>query len=304
MTFVAAVDVGGTSIKAALVDENLNILQTTNVPTPSNDRNGERTALAIHAIVDEFSKFGTVSAIGFDVPGAVDDEKGFAYWTGNLQWRNVPIKDLVAVKTGLPVAFSHDVRAGAIAEMRNGAAKGYKNAIFLPIGTGIAAGLIIDGKIRASNGSAGEVGHLNVSGPYSCVCGRVGCLEAVSSALAIGKAYTQLSGEENVSAKEVVERTLQHDEVAIKVWDDATSALARACEALITILAPEAIIFGGGLSEAGSLLLDPIQKELKGSLTFQTMPALKIAHFGTMASTIGCALIALDAIGNQVPQIE
>lgn len=296
MSLVAAIDVGGTSIKAALVDHDLNVLHTANVPTPANDLTGEATASAINEVVNSFRQYGVVDAIGFDVPGAVDDDLGIAHWTGNLQWREIPIKKLVQEKSGLPVAFSHDVRAGAIAELRSGAAKGFKNAIFLPIGTGIAAGLIIDGKILAADGLAGEVGHLNVDGPYLCVCGRTGCLEATSSALAITKAYSKLSGTEISAAKTVLDLAQQGDEIAIRVWKDATDALARACEAMITILAPEAIIFGGGVSEAGDALIDPIKNELTQSLTFQRMPELKIAHYATMASTIGCAIIALDLL--------
>lgn len=296
MKFVAAIDVGGTSIKSALVDENLNVITSATSATPTGDTNGVKTVEAINDLVQSFAHHRKISAIGLVVPGSLDEPNGKSRWTGNLQWRDLPIRDLVSKKTGLPVAFGHDVRAGGLAELRSGAAKAFENAIFIPIGTGIAAALIIDGAIRSAAGFAGEIGHLDVGGPYECVCGRKGCLEAVSSALAISKAYELLTGKKNISAEGVIKLVIQNDPRAIEVWHDATLALAKVCEMLITILAPEVIVFGGGVAQAGSLLLEPITAELKNKLTFQKLPELRIAAFGTQAGTIGCAMMAFDLI--------
>ena len=296
MKYVAAIDVGGTSIKSALVDENFSVITNVIVATPIGDTTGVKTVDAIDDLVQGFARHKKISAIGLAVPGSLDEPNGKSLWTGNLQWRNLPIRDLVSRKTGLPVAFGHDVRAGGLAELRLGAAKTFENAIFIPIGTGIAAALIIDGAIRSAAGFAGEIGHLDVGGPYECVCGRKGCLEAVSSALAISKAYEIHTGKKNISAEEVIKLVIQKDPQAIEVWRDATSALSKVCATLITILAPEVIVFGGGVAQAGSLLLEPIAKELKNKLTFQKLPELRIAAFGTQAGTIGCAMMAFDLI--------
>jgi glucokinase len=180
--------------------------------------------------------------------------------------------------------------------MRNGAAKGANNAIFIPVGTGIAAALIIDGEIRSADGFAGEIGHVNVNGKYPCVCGKTGCLEAASSTLAINKAYEGLSGKAGVTTEEIYKLVVAGDPVAQQVWDDATSAMARACEMLITILAPEVIVFGGGLSNAGETFLKPIRDYLDSSLTFQRKPQLEIAHYKSKAGTIGCAMLAFDLL--------
>lgn len=296
MNYVVAVDVGGTEIKSALVDSDLNLIATINAPTPKADKTGVETVKAIVGLVSEFSKQQTVSAVGLAVPGALDEPAGTSRWSGNLQWNNLPIRDLLAKAINMPVAFGHDVRTAAVAEMRSGAAKGARNAIFIPVGTGIAAALIIDGEIRSAEGYAGEIGHINVNGKYPCVCGKFGCLEPASSTLAISKAYAADSGKTGVTTEEIYKLVVAGDPIATQVWNDATSAMARACEVLITILAPEVIVFGGGLSNAGETFLKPIRDYLDSSLTFQRKPRLEIAHYKSQAGAIGCAMLAFDLV--------
>ena len=230
------------------------------------------------------------------MPGALDEPAGTSRWSGNLQWKNLPIRDLLHTAINIPVAFGHDVRTAAVAELRSGAAKGAHNAIFIPVGTGIAAALIIDGEIRSAEGYAGEIGHVNVNGKYPCVCGKTGCLEAASSTLAISKAYEAQSGKSGTTTEEIFKLVVAGDAVATSVWDDATAAMARACETLITLLAPEVIVFGGGLSNAGETFLKPIRDYLDASLTFQRKPRLEIARYGSKAGTIGCAMLAFDLV--------
>jgi glucokinase len=296
VNYVVAVDVGGTEIKSALVDSDLNLIATINAPTPKADKTGVETVKAIVELVSEFSKQQTVSAVGLAVPGALDEPAGTSRWSGNLQWNNLPIRDLLAKAINMPVAFGHDVRTAAVAEIRSGAAKGARNAIFIPVGTGIAAALIIDGEIRSAEGYSGEIGHINVNGKYPCVCGKFGCLEPASSTLAISKAYAADSGKTGVTTEEIYKLVVAGDPIATQVWNDATSAMARACEILITILAPEVIVFGGGLSNAGETFLKPIREYLDSSLTFQRKPRLEIAHYKSQAGAIGCAMLAFDLV--------
>jgi len=296
VNYVVAVDVGGTDIKSALVDSDLNVISTINAPTPKADKTGVETVKAIVELIAQFSKQQTVSAIGLAVPGALDEPAGTSRWSGNLQWENLPIRNLLADAVNIPVAFGHDVRTAAVAEMRNGAAKGSRNAIFIPVGTGIAAALIIDGEIRSADGFAGEIGHVNVNGKYPCVCGKSGCLEAASSTLAISKAYEVHSGKTGVTTEEIYKLVVAGDPIATQVWNDATAAMARACEVLITILAPDVIVFGGGLSNAGETFLKPIREYLDSSLTFQRKPRLEIAHYKSQSGAIGCAMLAFDLV--------
>lgn len=296
MNYVVAVDVGGTEIKSALVDSDFSVIATATAPTPKADITGAETVKAITAIISQFSTQHPVDAVGLAVPGALDEPAGTSRWSGNLQWKNLPIQRLLQDAIKIPVAFGHDVRTAALAEMRNGAAKGAHDAIFIPVGTGIAAAFIIDGKIRSAEGYAGEIGHINVNGKYPCVCGKFGCLEPAASTLAISKAYEAKSGKTGISTEEIYKLVKAGDSMAIEVWNDATAAMARACEILITLLAPEVIVFGGGLSNAGDTFLKPIKDYLDSSLTFQRKPRIEIAHFGAKAGTIGCAMLAFDLV--------
>ena len=296
MSYVVAVDVGGTEIKSALVNSELNVISTTTALTPKADVTGAETVKAIAAIVAELGAAHKVEAVGLAVPGALDEPAGTSRWSGNLQWKNLPIRNLLEDAIKIPVAFGHDVRTAAVAELRSGAAKGAHNAIFIPVGTGIAAAFIIDGEIRSAEGYAGEIGHINVNGKYPCVCGNTGCLEAASSTLAISKAYEAQSGKTGTTTEEIYKLVVAGDSVATHVWNDATAAMARACETLITLLAPEVIVFGGGLSNAGDTFLKPIQDYLDASLTFQRKPRLEIAHYGAKAGTVGCAMLAFDLV--------
>ena len=295
MNYVVAVDVGGTGIKAALVGENLNVLAEIKRPTPNSDPTGRAVVDEIVSIVTEFSAQEKISALGFAVPGALDEVEGIAHWTGNLGWKELPIRALLQEKLDIPVTFGHDVRRAALAEMRSGAAKGANNAVFIPVGTGIAAALIIDGEIRSSHGFAGEIGHVNVGFEHLCVCGKRGCLEAVASALAIATSYKAKTGRE-ASAKKVLELTKTGDVAAIEAWDDATLALSRMVLILTTLLAPEVIVLGGGVALAGSALVDPINAYLDSEITFQRRPRIELAQYGAEAGAIGNAIAALDLL--------
>lgn len=296
MKHVVAVDIGGTDIKSALVNERFEVLATKSTPTPKPDPSGAKTLEVVAQLVEEFSKEHSVAAVGLGVLGVFDDALGICRWSGNLQWHDFPIRDLLRARLGIPVAAGHDIRTAGVAEARDGAAAGYANSVFIAIGTGIAASLVIDGAIRSSGGFAGEIGHVNVNGKFSCVCGRSGCLEAASSALAISTAYNKAAGTTGVTTETIAKLVSEGDPIATAIWDDAMQALARACEMLITTLAPEAIIFGGGLAKSGDLLLEPISVALDQSLTFQRKPELKIAHYGALAGTIGCAMMAFDLV--------
>ena len=291
MKYVAAIDVGGTQIKAALVSQSLEIISTEIIETPK-DSSGQKTALAISDLVKNFEGEQQISALGFATPGAIDEPNGIVRWAGNLGWHNVEILKMVREKVAIPSVLSHDVRSGMVAELREGAAKGFDNSIFIPIGTGIAAALVMDGKIRTSDGYAGEIGHLNVGHDRDCVCGKKGCLESISSGNAISLTYKELSGED-LDCSQIIDSS---DPVAQKVWSDALRYLGIAIESMITTLSPEVIVFGGGVSQAGTKLIEPIQSFLEERLTFQRHPKLEIAKFGKFAGTIGCAMLAFDLV--------
>jgi glucokinase len=125
------------------------------------------------------------------VPGIVDEAAGLAVFSQNLGWRDAPLRDMIAERTGLPTAFGHDVRTGALAEARLGAGRGCGDSLFLTIGTGISAALLLDGRPYSAHGYAGEIGHVDVGRSEPCACGATGCLEAIASAAAIARRHSR-----------------------------------------------------------------------------------------------------------------
>lgn len=294
MSSVLAVDVGGTNIKCALFDRNLEILESRTLETPSRDATGKSVVSAITTLTDELRKSHEISAIGLAVPGTLDEPAGITRWAGNLGWKNLPIVSMLQESVGLPIAFKHDVRAGALAELRSGAMRGYTNGVFLPIGTGIACAIVLDGEIRSSDGFAGEVGHVDVNSDRACVCGKTGCLEATSSTLAISKAYEALTGRKR-STLEIV-KEIDADSHARKVYDEAISGLVRATEILATIIAPEVIVLGGGLSMVGPRLIGDLCEKLDKELTFQRKPELVTSKYGIQSGMYGCGIMAWELV--------
>lgn len=293
---VVAVDVGGTDTKAALVDGHGVVQAERRLATPP--QGPDRVAEIVEVVAELADALGTQArpdALGLVVPGIVDAARGLAVYSANLGWRDAPLRDMVAARTGLTVAFDHDVRAGGLAEARLGAAQGTVNSMFLPLGTGIAAAFVMDGRVHAADGYAGEIGHANVGHDEPCSCGLVGCFEAISSAAAVARRYARRTGRQIRGAAEVA-ALLPGDPDAKAVWADAVHGIAFALAWTASMLAPEVVVIGGGLSLAGRGLLDPVAEELKGMLSFQRVPKLVTATLGDQAGCLGAALLALDVL--------
>jgi glucokinase len=289
---IVALDVGGTSMKGAILTEGLERAVTVRRPTPHGDA-------AVDAVLDTVSELlaqaGSAEAVGVAVPGIVDDERGVAVWSENIGWHDVPFRELIEKRTGLPVAVGHDVRAGGTAELRLGAARGARNSLVIPIGTGIAAAMVIDGHLCVGNGYAGEIGHMAVGSDQPCVCGGTGCLEAVASGPAIARRYARRTGRET-TADAVAALVAEGDPDADAVWAETIGWLGAALATATALLAPEVIVIGGGLSRAGDLLLAPLTDDLERRLTFHRRPRLTTARFGDEAGCVGAGLWARDLL--------
>lgn len=299
---VLAVDVGGTGIKAALCDPDCRVLDTTTRPTPVAD--GESAVLtAICESIDELSGRAaayrlSVAGIGLILPGVLDAAAGVVRYAANLPFRNLPIAQEIAGRVGLPVAIEHDVRAAGLAEARLGAARGVPDALFVGIGTGIAAASIVGGDLVAgSGGLAGEIGHQPVmAGGEPCGCGQRGCAERYASAAAIGRRYQARTGRP-AAAAEVIERAAAGEPMAGEVFGEALAALAHVLIGCVLLLDPALIVLGGGLALAGDALLDPLAERLRAGLAWRAAagrpaaPALRAARFGDQAGRVGAALI-------------
>jgi glucokinase len=294
---VLAVDVGGTSIKAEILDPGLRSCATASALTPSA---GSGTLSAVvdlgRRLIHELPSPDSVTSVGLAVPGVVDVERGVGVVSVNPAWRDVPVRAPVSAALGLPVTMVHDVTAAGTAEWRRGAGRGVDDLAVVVIGTGIAATLVTAGKlVRGGCGQAGELGHVVVrpGGPL-CACGQRGCLEAVSSARAIADAYTARSGRQVDGAIDVSAR-LGFDAVAREVWQDAADALADALLIVHALLAPSLIVVGGGLAGAGEALLAPVRTRMERAGRLEPVPPLVPAQLGSRAGVIGAALAALDA---------
>ena len=313
-------------MKAALVGGDAEALEFRSLPTP------REPARIVDAVAELTAEWGG-DAIGLAVPGVVDEERGVAVWSENLGWRDVPFVAQITERCGLPVVLGHDVRTGALAETRIGAARGMSDVVYLSIGTGIAAGIVLGGRLHTGDGYAGEIGHTPAGHDEPCACGARGCLEAIASAAAIARRYTARSGRPAAGAAEVLaagdpdalavwaealasaaaiarrytarsgrpaagaaEVLAAGDPDALAVWAEALDALAAALAWIASVLAPEAVVIGGGLSRAGDALLDPLNDRLARHLTFQPVPRRVPAALGDRAGSIGAALMALDSI--------
>ncbi|MEX0171212.1 ROK family protein [Streptomyces sp. LMG1-1-1.1] len=301
---VIALDVGGTGMKGALLDRDLNALYTVRRATPR--RAGPEAVVAEIAAVlrglDESAAVRTltVRGAGVVVPGIVDEETRTAVHSVNLGWRDLPLAAVLEEATGLPVTLGHDVRAGGAAECRLGAARGARDAWFVPVGTGVSAAVFSDGRPVRAGGFAGELGHVVVDpGGEPCACGGRGCLETVASAAAIGAAYGARVGREADGAAEVAAMLVRGDPDARAVWDRAVEALAAALATAATLLAPEVVVVGGGLAESGGLLLDPLRAALDRRLTFQRRPEVVRAALGDRAGCLGAGLAAWSDAGSR-----
>jgi glucokinase len=298
---VVALDVGGTGMKCALVRPDGAVLHAERHATDAG-RGPDAVVDTVLAVAEGLAGKAradglTPVALGVAVPGVIDEARGVAVWSANVGFRDVPLRDLAQARLGLPTALGHDVRAGGLAVARLGAGRDDRHVLFVAIGTGIAAAHVVDGAaVTGAHGAAGEIGHVPVRpGGPSCGCGRPGCLEAVASAGAIGRRYAALAGVP-ATAADVAARAAAGEPLAADVWREAVEALADGLAVGQALFDVETVVLGGGLAQAGGLLLDPLRAALHERMTFHREPRLVAAALGDEAGCLGAALLALDSL--------
>jgi glucokinase len=298
---VIGVDVGGTTIKAASLDDAGLEYGRSERPTPRHLGPDVVVDAAIQAIAElraQLPEGARLRGVGLVIPGIVDAHEGIAVYAANLGWRELPVRQIVAKAVDLPVVLDHDVRAAGLAELELGAARGLQEVLFVALGTGIAAAVITRGQISAgATGRAGELGHLPVFPEgEQCACRQRGCTETYASAAALSRRYSAVSGMDSVPAKEVISRAATGDSVAAEVFNDAVIALGRALVNYTLLLDPELILIGGGLAAAGAALLDPLTREVQAGLTWRPAPMISAGRFGGDAGSRGAAILAWRAV--------
>lgn len=277
---VLGVDVGGTAIKTWWRGEAGEPL-----PTPADDPSGRRTVALLGALVEATPG---VRAIGVATPGIVDDDAGVCRMSVNLGWRDVPVRALLEERTGLPVALTHDVRAGAVAEQLTGAGAGRPGALlFAPLGTGLALAVVDADARPIGTGWAGEVGQLRYpAGPHAGL--RV---EEVASAGGLARRFGA------TEAVAVLAARTAGDPRAAALWDETVEAVAEVLAWTVAVIAPGTVVIGGGLVRAGDALLVPLRAALAARLAGFPEPVVVPAGHGTAAAAIGAAHLAAVRLG-------
>jgi len=296
---VVGIDVGGTRVKSALVTPDGEVLAEAVTPTPTDvgPQLGEVAAKTVVELTARVDDAVELLAVGVAVPGLVDDVAGIGVWSANLGWRDLDLRTGIAAHVDVPVAIGHDVRSGLLAEHRLGAARDVDNVLFVPLGTGLASAILCRGQLVTGSLWTGEIGHIVVvpGGPL-CGCGQRGCLEALSSAGAIGRRWSEATGLVG-DAQEVARRADAGEPEARRIWQEAIDALAIMLAPVVAAVGTELVLIGGGLVHAGDTLLDPLRTALTTRLGGRDDVAVAAAALGDRAGSLGAATIALDLVG-------
>jgi glucokinase len=311
MTLTIGLDVGGTKVAAGVVDDRGQIVEKLKRSTPAADPG--RTAQVIAAVITELSGRHPVAAVGLGAAGFVNESRTSVMFAPNLAWRDEPLRKRVEDLVGLPVIMENDGNAGAWAEFRFGSAAGLRDVVMLAIGTGIGCGIILDGKLyRGRWGMAGEPGHYRVvPDGRLCGCGNRGCLEQYASGSALvaearefavrrpagAIRLLQLGGgsPEGIDGPQVTLAAREGDPAALRCFQTVGSWLGQGLADLAAILDPGCFVIGGGVSDAGDLLIGPAKATFERTLTgrgYRDFADIRLAHFGADAGLVGAADLA------------
>ncbi|MBD8500367.1 ROK family glucokinase [Paenibacillus arenosi] len=303
------VDLGGTAIKVGLVSAEGNLLQVFEGPTEVSK--GPEAVIDniekyVRHIVEESSyDWSQVAGVGAGVAGFTNVKEGVILLAPNVGFKDVPIRSILEERLGKPIKIDNDANVAALGEVWSGAGKGIDFCVCYTLGTGVGGGIISDGKIvQGFNGLAGELGHMSVIPDLEaiqCGCGKMGCLETVSSATGIIRMAddavkrgdrTSLSLlEEAITAKDVFDAAKAGDEVAIRIVSRAAYYIGKSMAAVAVTLNPQRFIIGGGVSKAGEFLFEQIRESfMKLSPEPVTLGvSIEAAQLGNDAGMIGAA---------------
>ncbi|WP_307868669.1 ROK family glucokinase [Umezawaea beigongshangensis] len=306
------IDVGGTSVRAGVVDGDGAVLDTTRSPTPSG---AEPLEQAIAAAVAELAGRHRVTAVGLAVAGFVTSDRRSVRFAPHLAWRQAPVADRMSERLGMPVVLEHDANAAALGEHRFGAARGAKVAALVAIGTGIGGALLLDGQVfRGAHGVAPELGHLRVvPGGRPCPCGKSGCWERYCSGTALSTTAVELlakhPGASTVLAREaagdaravtgrrVAGAARDGDPLALRAMADLARWLGDGLALVADVYDPEVVVVGGGVSESAPLFLDDARERYASVVTgagHRPLARIRTAQLGDDAGIVGVATMARD----------
>ncbi|MDA3949634.1 MAG: ROK family transcriptional regulator [Spirochaeta sp.] len=301
--FIVGVDIGTTTVSLVVGNLKGRIIEQRRIPT-RRDRTVESILEQVGDLVQELLDsvaipFASVLGVGVSVAGLVEKKRGFVRFSPDFNWKDVEFQSLLQDRLQLPVVIDNCTRAAALGEMWYGAAVEAKTLFYVNVGYGIGSAVVIDGRAYEH---ASEFGHIHVtSSPLKCECGKMGCLEAVSS----GRAIEQFANDgvdtktetDRITAKELSVAARRGDSEARSIFEKAGKYLGRAISTVANLLSPELVIIGGGISRSGDLLMGPLEKEFE----VHTMDAIietttiRLSKLGVDASVVGAMALALDA---------
>ena len=301
------IDIGGTKIAGALVDQDGNIIREDKVPTPAS--NADSVVDAVIALIEALSEGQKVLGAGVAVAGFIDANQSEVLYAPNLSFRNEPFKAKLEAKTNLPILVENDANAAGWAEYRYGAGRGFKHMTMLTIGTGVGGAVISNSRMqRGGFGIAGELGHIRVvPDGRLCGCGAHGCIEQYGSGTALLRSANELADSSDpagerlrelraehggLKGEQVYQAILERDHGALRLLAELGSWLGQTIATLSAVLDPEIVVIGGGVSAAGDLLIDPIREAFLANMPargFRPELQIKTAEFVNDAGVVGAA---------------
>lgn len=315
MGYYMGIDLGGTNIKAGVVDDAFRIIgrakAKTGIPRPAEEVMDAMAECAKAAAADAGVPWEQIRQVGIGVPGTANEETGVVEYANNLLFENVPMREYLQKRLHKEIDITNDANAAALGEVLAGAAKGASNAVAVTLGTGVGGGIIIDGRLFTGFHYGGaELGHMGiVLGGRKCTCGRRGCLEAYASATGLIRSTKEameafpdslmweLARENggNVSGRTAFLAAGRGDAAAQAVVNDYIQHLGYGLASIINILAPEILVIGGGVSNEGENLLRPLVECVRPQLYIRTpekQTRIVLATLGNDAGLIGAAFLS------------
>ncbi|MDD3403766.1 MAG: ROK family glucokinase [Hespellia sp.] len=309
--YAFGVDIGGTTIKMGLFTTTGDLLEKWEIVTRTEDGGKyilEDIAKAVEGKLaeKEISKLD-VEGIGMGVPGPVGDD-GTVYQCVNLGWGVFNVEIELKGMTGMKVKAGNDANVAALGELWQGGGKGYKNMVMITLGTGVGGGVIMNEKIiSGSTGAGGEIGHMHmVDGETEvCGCGNRGCLEQYASANGIARVTAKylaehddeslLRKEEKITSLAIFNAAKEGDVVAVRMIDEMANVLGKALAQVACVVNPQVFVIGGGMSKAGDMLIDVVQKYFKKYAFHATRDTfIKVAELSNDAGMIGGVRLILE----------
>jgi glucokinase len=301
---IIGIDLGGTNLKVGLLDSKYKIIRREILDT----QRFTRKESLVSAIVDAVNKIiknnnlkkNDILGVGLGLPGPIDAKKGIVHFFPNISgWKEVNLKMILQKRLKLPVSLDNDANLMSLAEYKLGAAVGFKNSLCLTLGTGVGGGIIIDGSIyRGANNASGEIGHvpINERGPR-CNCGGVACLEAYIGSSRIKEEARKIF-KRNITLEELSAKAKEKESRALSLWESVGKRLGVALVGTVNLLDLDAVVIGGGVANAGSILFDKVKKTIaKQAMSVQAKHVRVFkAKLGNDAGMIGAAMLVKEGV--------